>query len=108
MGNIKPLVIPYLQAGHFRRQHQPLVVPMYHDHDTDTPGGEAPAVLVDELLLATLRVLVGDVKHLAEVLPQVVTGGSLDRPAGRADVSLHCGRVVTTSKLLLLSLLTLD
>jgi len=45
---------------------------VHHDEDTDGAGGEAPAVLEHVLLLPRLRVLEGDVEHLAEVLAEVV------------------------------------
>ncbi len=51
---------------------------MHHDEDADGAGGEAPAVLEHVLLLPSLRVLEGDVEHLAEVLAEVVGGGALD------------------------------
>lgn len=49
---------------------------------------------------------IGDnsLEHLAEVLSEVVAGGSLDRPAGARDVRLHRGSLVPPRKLLRLGL----
>jgi hypothetical protein len=67
-----------LNGGHSRRQHQPLVISVNHDHCADGPGGQAPAVLPGELALARfLRVLKADVEHFGEVLAQVVRSAAL-------------------------------
>jgi hypothetical protein len=42
-------------------------------------------------------------EHLREVLSEMMRGGALDGSSGGSDVSLNCRRVVTASKLFLLS-----
>lgn len=103
---------------------------MDHSEDTDGPSGDSPRVLVRQLLLAgSLRVLKHNLKHLGEVLAQMVGCGTLSRnsefsdtglageytenppilryldgsAAGR-DERLHGGGVIASGKLLLLRL----
>ena len=68
------------------------------------PCGYPPAILIHKLLFSTLGIFKGDVKHLAEVLAQVMGSRALDRPAGGRDVGLDGGGVVAAGKLLFLRL----
>lgn len=82
---------------------------MDHDHHTQRTGGETPRVLVR--IQPTLRLvwrLDGNVKHLREILTQVVGSGGLDTSAGGRDETLYSGGVITTRKLFLLRLFTGD
>lgn len=70
----------YLQAGHSGWQHKSHVVSVHHGEDTNGPGGDSPGVLVSQLFLTRpLRVLEHDLKHLGEVLAQMVGCGTLCR-----------------------------
>ena len=53
---------------------------MDHDQHPDGSRGEAPAVLEHKLFLPCLRILKGDVEHLAEVLSKVMGSRSLYGP----------------------------
>ena len=66
-----------LHAGDPGWQHQPLVITMHHDNDTNRSRGDGPRVLVCKALLVGLRVLKRDVEHLGEVLAQVMRCGCL-------------------------------
>ena len=68
----------YLYGGDFGREDKPHVVSVHHDQNSDSPGGEAPTVLEHKLLLPSLGILKSDVKHLAEVLSQVMGCGALN------------------------------
>mmetsp|Transcript_16181 Transcript_16181/g.33201 ORF Transcript_16181/g.33201 Transcript_16181/m.33201 type:complete len:762 (+) Transcript_16181:84-2369(+) len=83
------------------------VVAVDHDHDPDGSGGEAPGRLPRDLGFPLL-VLVLDVEHLAEVLPQVVGRGALDGSAGHGDVGLDGGGLIPARELLLLGLVPRD
>ncbi len=96
----------YLIFGDPWREDQALIVRVDHNHDTDGARRDAPGVLVDEARLLALGVLEDDVEDLAEVLSQVVRGGTLDGATGGTDVDLHGGSVVTAGELLLLCLAT--
>ena len=98
----------HLDAGHPGGQHQAVVVGVHHHHHTDSPGGDAPAVLEHVLLGPGLGVLERQLEHLAEALAEVVTGGALDSSARHRYEGLHCGGVVSPGKLLLLCLLATD
>ena len=68
----------YLQTGHPRGQHQPHVVSVDHGENPNGSGGDAPGVLEGKLLLSRLLwVLKNNLKHLGEILPQMVGSGSL-------------------------------
>lgn len=82
---------------------------MDHDHHTQRTGGKTPRVLVR--IQSTLRLvwrLDGNVKHLGEVLTQMVRSGSLDTSAGGRDETLYSGGVITTGELFLFRLFTGD
>lgn len=83
------ILITYLQAGNSRWQHKPHVVSVDHSEDTDGPSGDSPGVLVRQLFLAwLLRVLEHNIKHLGEVLAQMVGCGTLSRK-NEKSVTLH-------------------
>lgn len=96
----------YLYTGHSWRQHQASVVPVNHCHDTDRSGSQSPWVLIHVLLLLRVRVLNHNLKHLGEVLTQMMRGAPLNGTATGADVGLHCCGEDSTSKLLFLRLAT--
>lgn len=98
-----------LLKGDSGRQDETLVITVDHDHDTQRTGGETPRVLVR--VQSTLRLvwrLDGNVKHLGEVLSQVVGSSGLDTSARGGDETFHSGGVITTGKLFLLGLFTGD
>mmetsp|Transcript_36259 Transcript_36259/g.91114 ORF Transcript_36259/g.91114 Transcript_36259/m.91114 type:complete len:471 (+) Transcript_36259:51-1463(+) len=90
-----------------RGQHEPLVVPVHHDHDADGARGEAPRVLPHQLLALVLR-LVLDLKHLGKVRAQAVRGRALDAAPGGRHKGLHRRGVQAAGKLLRLGLDALD
>lgn len=74
----------YLKAGDPRGQHQSHVVSVDHGEDTDGPGCDSPGVLVGILLLTRfLWILKDDLKHLGEVLTQMVGRSTLKKKRQR-------------------------
>ena len=71
----------HLHLSHTGREDEAPVVAMHHHHDANGARGEPPGVLVGVQMLATPlfhgRILVRNVKHLGEVLSQVMRRGSL-------------------------------
>lgn len=102
----KLLLVPYLNGRDFRRQDETLIVPVNHDEHPDRSCRNSPRVLVNKLLFLRLRILEHDVKHLREVLSEVVGRGALYGAAARRHKRLHRRRVISSGKLLLLRLLT--
>ena len=76
---------------------------MDHNHNTEGTGGKSPRRLPRNLTL-TLGILVGNVKHLAKVLPEVVAGGALNGPSRHGNVGFDGGGLMSAGKLLLLGL----
>ena len=79
---------------------------MDHDHDTERSRRQSPRVLVDISLFVFTRtslvgVFNGNVKHLGEVLTEVVGRSSLDTTTGCRDESLDSGGVVSSGEFLL-------
>ena len=70
--------VTYLDTRYSRWQHKSFVVAMYHDHNADGASCQSPRILEGKLLLLRLRVLERDVKHLREILAQVMGRGSLE------------------------------
>ena len=85
------------------REHETLIVAVHHDGDADGSRGAPPRVLPHHAPSALL-VLVLDLEHLGEVLPEAVRGGALDAATRRGDKRLHGGGVEATRELLLLGL----
>ena len=71
-------LIDYLVYSDFRWQYQTLVVPMHHDKYSDGSCGDGPRVLVCVAFLMCFWILKRDVKHLGEVLAEVMGCGSLE------------------------------
>lgn len=83
-----------LDARNARREDQPLVITMHHDHYADHTSRKSPAVLPSkELVPAIVWILDFDAKHLGEVLPEAVGGGALDTSSSSWDKSLDGGGV---------------
>mmetsp|Transcript_4352 Transcript_4352/g.12346 ORF Transcript_4352/g.12346 Transcript_4352/m.12346 type:complete len:360 (-) Transcript_4352:220-1299(-) len=97
----------HLDLRNARRQHQPLVIRMHHDHHPDRPGRHAPRVLVrvqpPAVSSLVLRLILYS-KHLRKVLPQVMAGRPLHAPPRRRNERLDRRRIVRPRKLLLRTL----
>lgn len=84
-------VCVYLQAGHPGWQDESHVVSVDHGEDTDGPGCKSPRVLVSQLLLSRLLwILKHDLKHLGEVLTEVVGCSTLKTHKATAAYSIIC------------------
>ena len=102
-----------LDLGDAGRNNHTTVVTVGQDHDTDGASSETPRVLpyVNVLGLAALLgvgVLYGNVEHLGEVLSKHVRCGGLDTTSGGGDETLDCCCVISSGKLLVDCLGTLD
>ena len=88
-----------------RREDQPLVIAVHHDHYADRTSGETPAVLPGkELVPAIVWILDFDAEHLGEVLSQAVGGSGLDASSSCWDKALNSGCVQTPCELFVLRL----
>mmetsp|Transcript_18638 Transcript_18638/g.47989 ORF Transcript_18638/g.47989 Transcript_18638/m.47989 type:complete len:276 (+) Transcript_18638:867-1694(+) len=96
----------HLRGRDARRQDEALVVRVHHHHHADRARRQPPRVLPGDRLVRVL-VLVLDLEHLAEVLPEAVARGTLDPAACVWDEALHSRRVVASGELLLFGLLAL-
>lgn len=96
----------YLNAGHLWRKHQTLIVTVHHHNHTNRPGGDGPWILVGVTSLPCLGILKWEVKHLWEVLTQMMRGGSLNPTTSGWDVGLYCGGEICPSECLLPCLAT--
>lgn len=77
----------YLQASHPGWEHESHVISMDHGEDTDSPGCNSPGVLKSQLLLTRpLWIFKHDLKHLCEVLAQMVGCGTLRKHKAKAKV----------------------
>lgn len=98
-----------LDTRNLRREDQALVISVNHDHNTNRPGTQTPAVLPHiQLLLAgrIIRVLDNDVEHLRtrEVLTETMRCCTLDTASGSRYEAFYGRRVQSTCELLLLGL----
>ena len=67
----------HLVFGNIRGQNKAFVIGMYHNHDSNGTCCNSPRILHNVLFLFRFRILVNYVKHLGEILAQVMRGGSL-------------------------------
>ena len=79
----------YLDTRYSRWQHKSFVVAVYHDHNANGASRQSPRVLEGKLLLLRLRVLKRDVKHLREVLAQMMGRGSLEHTVSSLHTAGH-------------------
>lgn len=89
-----------LGLGNLRRQHNSSVVRVNHKHSTNCTGGDAPGCLPDVLFFA-FCILIPNLKHLTEVLPEHMAGGALDTTTGNGNVKFHSGCVNSSGKALI-------
>lgn len=84
----------HLEASHSGWQHESHVISVDHGENTDGPGCDSPRVLESQLLLARpLGVLKHNLKHLGEVLAQMVGRGTLRK----RGLLLQCNVYLLTS-----------